>query len=259
MRWWPTRSKPPEFDLSLAEAAAWVGSGPEGIGETAIGPDGKDELEIEGDDPATALRQTLGMFATGVTVITDGGRRSDPRHDRKRVHVGLAGAAPGADLGRPPHQDVQPPARGPALRGKRAGGGPGRALRPLRRPSGEGTPSRRSRSCTRRRWWTAPPPSSYPRSRSPTGAATCSSSSAASNTPATTTAPSPSSSTAASTEASAPAPNGLAQRRPPLAQGGVGAGSSALQLQFQEWFPDVARVETAPDDDPSRGRSFFGS
>ena len=28
------------------------------------------ELEIEGDDPATALRQTLGMFATGVTVIT---------------------------------------------------------------------------------------------------------------------------------------------------------------------------------------------
>ena len=63
-------AKPPEFDLSLAEAAAWVGSGPEGIGETAIGPDGKDELEIEGDDPATALRQTLGMFATGVTVIT---------------------------------------------------------------------------------------------------------------------------------------------------------------------------------------------
>ena len=63
-------STPPEFDLSLAEAAAWVGSGPEGIGETAIGPDGKDELEIEGDDPATALRQTLGMFATGVTVIT---------------------------------------------------------------------------------------------------------------------------------------------------------------------------------------------
>jgi flavin reductase (DIM6/NTAB) family NADH-FMN oxidoreductase RutF len=63
-------STPPEFDLSLAEAAAWVGSGPEGIGETAVGEDQRHELEIEGDDPAVALRQTLGMFATGVTVIT---------------------------------------------------------------------------------------------------------------------------------------------------------------------------------------------
>lgn len=62
--------KPQEFDVSLAEAAAWVGSGPEGIGETAVGEDRDHELEIEGDDPATALRQTLGMFATGVTVIT---------------------------------------------------------------------------------------------------------------------------------------------------------------------------------------------
>jgi flavin reductase (DIM6/NTAB) family NADH-FMN oxidoreductase RutF len=71
-------STPPEFDLSLAEAAAWVGSGPEGIGETALGPSGGDELEIEGDDPAVALRQTLGMFATGVTVITT--RVSDQVH-----------------------------------------------------------------------------------------------------------------------------------------------------------------------------------
>ena len=63
-------STPPEFDLSLAEAAAWVGSGPEGIGETALAADRAEELEIEGDDPAVALRQTLGMFATGVTVIT---------------------------------------------------------------------------------------------------------------------------------------------------------------------------------------------
>jgi flavin reductase (DIM6/NTAB) family NADH-FMN oxidoreductase RutF len=63
-------AKPPEFDLSLAEAAAWVGSGPEGIGETADGPGERHELEIVGEDPATALRQTLGMFATGVTVIT---------------------------------------------------------------------------------------------------------------------------------------------------------------------------------------------
>src|SRR5262245_18758208 len=63
-------AQPREFDVSLAEAAAWVGSGPEGIGETAVGEDRGHELEIEGDDPAVALRQTLGMFATGVTVIT---------------------------------------------------------------------------------------------------------------------------------------------------------------------------------------------
>jgi flavin reductase (DIM6/NTAB) family NADH-FMN oxidoreductase RutF len=63
-------AKPPEFDLSLAEAGAWVGSGPEGIGETPIGPADEEPLDIEGDDPALALRQTLGMFATGVTVIT---------------------------------------------------------------------------------------------------------------------------------------------------------------------------------------------
>ena len=61
---------PPEFDLTLAEASAWVGSGPEGIGETAVAPPREERLEIEGDDPAVALRQTLGMFATGVTVIT---------------------------------------------------------------------------------------------------------------------------------------------------------------------------------------------
>ena len=61
---------PPEFDLTLAEASAWVGSGPEGIGETAVAPQREERLEIEGDDPAVALRQTLGMFATGVTVIT---------------------------------------------------------------------------------------------------------------------------------------------------------------------------------------------
>lgn len=62
--------RPPEFDLTLAEASAWVGSGPEGIGETADAPPHDEQLEIEGDDPAVALRQTLGMFATGVTVIT---------------------------------------------------------------------------------------------------------------------------------------------------------------------------------------------
>ena len=63
-------STPPEFDLALAEAAAWVGSGPDGIGEGPVGMDMLPGLDIEGEDPAVALRQTLGMFATGVTVIT---------------------------------------------------------------------------------------------------------------------------------------------------------------------------------------------
>ena len=63
---------PPEFDLALAEAGAWVGSGPEGIGESAVAPVTEDPLDVEGEDPAGALRQTLGMFATGVTVITTG-------------------------------------------------------------------------------------------------------------------------------------------------------------------------------------------
>jgi flavin reductase (DIM6/NTAB) family NADH-FMN oxidoreductase RutF len=61
---------PPEFDLSLAEASAWVGAGPEGIGETAVEPTAEEQLDVEGDDPAVALRETLGMFATGVTVLT---------------------------------------------------------------------------------------------------------------------------------------------------------------------------------------------
>jgi flavin reductase (DIM6/NTAB) family NADH-FMN oxidoreductase RutF len=61
---------PPEFDMSLAEASAWVGAGPEGIGETALEPGIEEQLDVEGDDPAVALRETLGMFATGVTVVT---------------------------------------------------------------------------------------------------------------------------------------------------------------------------------------------
>lgn len=63
---------PPEFDLALAEAGAWVGSGPEGIGESAVAPVTEQPLDVEGEDPAVALRQTLGTFATGVTVITTG-------------------------------------------------------------------------------------------------------------------------------------------------------------------------------------------
>jgi flavin reductase (DIM6/NTAB) family NADH-FMN oxidoreductase RutF len=58
---------PAEFDYPIS----WAG--PDGIGETRF--DEVAELERPdlldaGDDPAIALRRTLGMFATGVTVIT---------------------------------------------------------------------------------------------------------------------------------------------------------------------------------------------
>jgi flavin reductase (DIM6/NTAB) family NADH-FMN oxidoreductase RutF len=58
---------PAEFDFPLSFA------GPDGLGEsrfddvTAVE---RPDVCDEGDDPALALRRTLGMFATGVTVIT---------------------------------------------------------------------------------------------------------------------------------------------------------------------------------------------
>jgi flavin reductase (DIM6/NTAB) family NADH-FMN oxidoreductase RutF len=60
-------SRPAEFDFPISF------TGPDGIGATPFddyseqeGPDVCDD----GQDPAIALRRTLGMFATGVTVIT---------------------------------------------------------------------------------------------------------------------------------------------------------------------------------------------
>jgi flavin reductase (DIM6/NTAB) family NADH-FMN oxidoreductase RutF len=58
---------PAEFDFPLS----WAG--PDGLGESRF-----DDVAVverpdvcdEGDDPAVALRRTLGMFTTGVTVIT---------------------------------------------------------------------------------------------------------------------------------------------------------------------------------------------
>lgn len=56
---------PSEFDFPLS----WAG--PDGIGETRFDEVAVAESpDVEGDDPAVALRSTLGMFATGVTVIT---------------------------------------------------------------------------------------------------------------------------------------------------------------------------------------------
>jgi flavin reductase (DIM6/NTAB) family NADH-FMN oxidoreductase RutF len=71
---------PSEFDLPLSGTAIWAG--PEGIGDTRfdeVVPEQQVELPPElGDDPRIALRRTLGMFATGVTVITT--REGDQVH-----------------------------------------------------------------------------------------------------------------------------------------------------------------------------------
>jgi flavin reductase (DIM6/NTAB) family NADH-FMN oxidoreductase RutF len=57
--------RPPEFDFPLS----W--SGPDGIGASPFDQfDEREGPDVDGDDPALALRRTLGMFATGVTVIT---------------------------------------------------------------------------------------------------------------------------------------------------------------------------------------------
>jgi flavin reductase (DIM6/NTAB) family NADH-FMN oxidoreductase RutF len=56
---------PAEFDFPLS----WAG--PDGIGESHFDEVSEAERpDVEGDDPAVALRSTLGMFTTGVTVIT---------------------------------------------------------------------------------------------------------------------------------------------------------------------------------------------
>ena len=69
----PDAPKPPnEFDLSLRDAAVWAG--PDGLGDSSFDDvPAEQRLELAGDagdDPRIALRRTLGMFATGVTIIT---------------------------------------------------------------------------------------------------------------------------------------------------------------------------------------------
>jgi flavin reductase (DIM6/NTAB) family NADH-FMN oxidoreductase RutF len=58
---------PAEFEIPLS----WAG--PDGLGESRfddVAEAERPDVCAEGDDPAIALRRTLGMFATGVTVIT---------------------------------------------------------------------------------------------------------------------------------------------------------------------------------------------
>jgi flavin reductase (DIM6/NTAB) family NADH-FMN oxidoreductase RutF len=64
--------KPPEFALPLPEVAVYAG--PAGIGEAPFEdiaePEVVDLPPELGEDPAVALRKTLGLFATGVTIVT---------------------------------------------------------------------------------------------------------------------------------------------------------------------------------------------
>ena len=60
---------PTEFIVPLSGTAVW--GGPEAIGEMPFDTRPPESaLDVEGDDPRVALRRTLGMFATGVTIIT---------------------------------------------------------------------------------------------------------------------------------------------------------------------------------------------
>jgi flavin reductase (DIM6/NTAB) family NADH-FMN oxidoreductase RutF len=77
---------PSEFDLPLAGTAVWAG--PDGLGDSnfedvPLPPSVELPPEL-GDDPRIALRRTLGMFATGVTVITT--------RERDKVHGMTANA-----------------------------------------------------------------------------------------------------------------------------------------------------------------------
>src|SRR5918995_842186 len=78
---------PSEFDLPLSGTAVWAG--PDGLGDDSRFEDVPVAQAVElppelGDDPRIALRRTLGMFATGVTVITT--------RERDQVHGMTANA-----------------------------------------------------------------------------------------------------------------------------------------------------------------------
>jgi flavin reductase (DIM6/NTAB) family NADH-FMN oxidoreductase RutF len=77
---------PSEFDLPLSGTAVWAG--PDGLGDSTFddvpAPQAVEMPPELGDDPRVALRRTLGMFATGVTVITT--------RERDKVHGMTANA-----------------------------------------------------------------------------------------------------------------------------------------------------------------------
>ena len=106
IRPWKARGHP--SSRSAIETAI---SAPEAFGASFDVAPRTEALELgEGleGDPAVAFRRTLGMFATGVTVLTTRVGRAGARDDRERVHVGLAAAAARARLDRPPREDGRP-------------------------------------------------------------------------------------------------------------------------------------------------------
>ena len=124
-----------EFDFPLSF------TGPDGIGASPYDEYAEAERPDvceDGQDPAVALRRTLGMFATGVTVIT--------ALKGEQVHGMTANAFMSVSL-EPPLVLISvdrrtkmcgAPSRGHALRRQRPVRDPVGALRPVRRPPGRG-------------------------------------------------------------------------------------------------------------------------
>jgi len=84
---------PPEFDVSIAASGAELHEGIESPFDDVPTPDALEIGTAPGADPAMEFRRTLGMFATGVTVITV--------HDRGQIHGMTANAFMSVSL-RPP-------------------------------------------------------------------------------------------------------------------------------------------------------------
>ena len=122
-----------------------------------------DVSDVQGDDPAVALRQDARAVRHRRHRDHHAQGRAGARHDGQRLHVGLARAAARARVGGPPDEDVQPAPRGLPLRRERALRDPERAVGPLRRTRrARACPSRASRSCARPRSWTARSRTSWP-------------------------------------------------------------------------------------------------
>ena len=125
---------PEEFDVPLT-----TGAGLSGGTQFDDVPDAEtlDIGELAGD-PAIAFRRTLGMFATGVTVLTT--RRGDQVHGMTAnafMSVSLEPPLVLISLDAPGAVELDAP-RGDALRRQRPRGRPGRSLRPLCGPRERG-------------------------------------------------------------------------------------------------------------------------
>ena len=160
----------------------------EGLGDSAFDDVPVSEQIDVGDldgDPAIAFRRTLGMFATGVTVLTT--RVGDQVHGMTANAFMSVSLQPAArpDLARPPRRMCGDAPRGQPLRGQRARPGPDGAVRLLRPARAARASSRSSSSSATRRSSTARWRTSSRASCARTGAATTRSSSGRSSTRAT--------------------------------------------------------------------------